>query len=197
MKTMCARPTPILSAFLTVLFCTLSLASASAAPVIQSAAFAGKQLTIKGSGLSGTTVTVSFNGQSLPIVSDTSTKIIATLTTAPAPGTYRTVVKVDTTSTAAYVSISPAVLSGAVNSDGTTFLGHGFTSSKTGTGTYELKFPAGTFNGVTFPVPVFMPEGGVTVTGLSAISFSGDGSATLDVLFSGDTFFSFNVAQSR
>ena len=198
MKTMCARPTPVLFGASLLLFCTLSLASASAAPVIQSAAFAGGQLTIKGSGLSGTTVTVSFSGKSLPIVSNTSTKIVATLTPAPVTGSYRAVVKVDTASTAAYVSISPAVISGEVTSNGAAFVGTGYTSVRNSTGNYTLNFPAGTFNGSTSPIPVVTPlSDGVTASSTESVSYSGDGSASINVTFTNDTSFFFIVAQSR
>jgi hypothetical protein len=79
-----------------------------AAPVINSTTVAGNQLTISGTGLSGTPLTVRLNGTTLTIVSSSATQIVANLGKLPAPGTYRLVVRAGTPSTVAYVGISAA-----------------------------------------------------------------------------------------
>lgn len=79
-----------------------------AAPVINGTIVAGNQITITGTGFSGTPVTVGFDGMPVTIVTNSATQIVATLSKVPAPGSYRLVVKSGTVSTVAYVAISAA-----------------------------------------------------------------------------------------
>jgi len=83
-------------------------AAAASANTINSTTVSGNQLTITGTGFSGTPLTVIFNGKSIPIVSSSATQIVATLNLIPVPGSYRLVVRAGTTSTFAYVT-APAI----------------------------------------------------------------------------------------
>lgn len=88
------------------------LAAVASASVINSTTISGNQLTITGAGFSGTPVKVTFNGQSIPIVSSSATQIVATVSPAPGFGTYRLVVKAGTITTTAYVTVpaSPVIV---------------------------------------------------------------------------------------
>jgi hypothetical protein len=88
------------------------LAAVASASVINSTTISGTQLTIIGSGFSGTPVKVTFNGQNIPIASSSSTQIVATVSPVPTFGTYRLLVKAGTSSTTAYVTVpaSPATV---------------------------------------------------------------------------------------
>lgn len=48
----------------------------------------------------------------------------------------------------------PRSISGLVESDGSAGSGSGFTTQHLGTGSYAITFPAGTWNGTTWPLPV-------------------------------------------
>ena len=78
------------------------------AAVINGTTVAGNQLTITGTGFSGTPLTVILNAQTLTVVSSTSTHIVATLAPIPAPGSYRLVVKAGSASATSYVAIPAA-----------------------------------------------------------------------------------------
>jgi hypothetical protein len=87
----------------------LSMLAASAfanATVINGTTVAGNQLTITGTGFSATPLLVTFNGQKLTVVSDTASRIVAAMSTIPAPGTYRLVVKAGSGSATAYASVA-------------------------------------------------------------------------------------------
>ncbi len=85
---------------------SLLLASTALASTVNSLAVAANQLTIAGSGFSGTPVTVILGGHSLPIVSRSPTTIVAVLSPVPAPGSYRVVVKTGSVSTSGFITIS-------------------------------------------------------------------------------------------
>jgi hypothetical protein len=80
----------------------------AATPTVNSSTIAGNQLTITGTGFSGTPLKVTFNGQSTSIVSSSSTQIVATVNPVPAYGSYRLVVKAGSSSTTAYVTVPAA-----------------------------------------------------------------------------------------
>ena len=63
----------------------LLLAIQATAAVVNGTTVSGNQLTITGSGLLGTPVTVTLNGRQLDVVSDKSTQIVATLNPVPLP----------------------------------------------------------------------------------------------------------------
>jgi len=86
----------------------LFASSFASAAVINGTTIAGAQLTITGSGFTGTPLAVTLDGTKLSVVSSTSTQIIATLNPIPSPGTYRLVVKAGIASTFSYVAISAA-----------------------------------------------------------------------------------------
>jgi hypothetical protein len=91
-----------------VLVLLFLLPAVAPASVINSTTISGSQLTITGTGFSGTPLTVIFNGKNIPIVSSSATQIVATLNPLPAPGSYRLVVKTGSASTFAYVT-APAI----------------------------------------------------------------------------------------
>lgn len=98
-------------------------------------------------------------------------------------------------------------IGGEIGSDGTVGAGSGFTATRTGTGQYTITFPAGTWNGKTFPILTVTPfavDGGIVIPVIRTVSASGDGSATFQILLSdtapGQTFqdnsFEFIAVQS-
>ncbi|MGA8152754.1 MAG: IPT/TIG domain-containing protein [Terriglobales bacterium] len=91
-----------------VLAIMVGVAPVASACTINSVTIAGNQLTITGTGFAGTPLAAIFNTKSIPIVSSSATKIVATLNPVPAPGSYRLVVNSGTASTFSYVSISSA-----------------------------------------------------------------------------------------
>jgi hypothetical protein len=128
------------------------IATFASAAVINSTTVAGNQLTITGTGFSGTPLTVTFNGQQLTLVSSTPTQIVATLNPVPPPGTYRLVVRAGKPAATSYVAISAApnivaqvALTGQTAPIPTTTL---FTPSATGM--YRLS----TYGTITNPVAV-------------------------------------------
>lgn len=82
------------------------LAAAASASVINNATISGNQLTITGAGFSNSPLTVTFNGKLMPIVTNSATQIVATLSPVPLSGTYRLVVKSGGASATAYVTAS-------------------------------------------------------------------------------------------
>jgi len=88
---------------LTILLLTAATVSAS---TINGTTLSGKQLTITGTGFSDTALTVTFDGKKISVVSNTATRIVATLPSIPAPGSYRLVVMSGTASTFSYVAVS-------------------------------------------------------------------------------------------
>jgi len=88
---------------LTILLLTAATVSAS---TINGTTLSGRQLTITGIGFSETPLTVTFDGNQIPVVSSTATQIVATLKSIPAPGSYQLVVTSGTASTSSYVAIS-------------------------------------------------------------------------------------------
>jgi hypothetical protein len=78
--------------------------------MINSATAIGPQLTITGTGFSGTSASVVLNGSQIPVVSITPTQIVATINPLPPAGTYRVVVKSGTSAAVAvYVTLSNVV----------------------------------------------------------------------------------------
>jgi hypothetical protein len=80
-------------------------------------------------------------------------------------------------------------IGGTLNIDGTVRNGSGFTSSRTGTGTYTISFPAGTWtaNATTVPTITVTPliNGGlVVVPVIAGENASADGSATFTIALS-------------
>jgi len=83
-----------------LLLCSLSLGI-----TVNSTVVSGSQLTITGTGFTGTLM-VLLNAQKLTIVSSTSTQIVATLNSIPIPGAYRLIVKSGTASAPFVVTVS-------------------------------------------------------------------------------------------
>jgi hypothetical protein len=75
------------------------------AVVINGTTVAGNQITITGTGFTGT-LTVALAGTKLAVVSSTATQIVATMNPVPPAGTYRLVVKAGNASGNAYIGIS-------------------------------------------------------------------------------------------
>jgi hypothetical protein len=81
-------------------------------------------------------------------------------------------------------------IGGTLNVDGTVRNGSGFTASHTGTGTYTISFPAGTWtvNATTVPTMTVTPfgaNGGVVVVPIVAsVNALSDGSATFTIVLS-------------
>jgi hypothetical protein len=78
-------------------------------------------------------------------------------------------------------------IGGAVLANGTVAAGSGFTVTRTGTGTYTITFPAGTWNGRTGPVMTVTGFGinGAVVDPVIASEVAGaDGSATFNIILS-------------
>jgi hypothetical protein len=76
-------------------------------------------------------------------------------------------------------------ISGLVGVRGATLFGKGFTVRRTAVGNYTLTFPAGTWR--TFPAVVVTPQGlvGVSlVANLGTMTFTGNGSATIEISLS-------------
>jgi hypothetical protein len=77
-------------------------------------------------------------------------------------------------------------IGGTLNSDGTVRNGSGFTSSRTGTGTYTISFPAGTWtvNATTIPTISVTPQinaGVIVVPVVAGENALTDGSATVTI----------------
>ncbi len=72
---------------------------------IYSAVAVGPQLTITGTGFSGT-LSITFNGSHIVVDSSTTTQIVATINPLPPAGTYRVVVRAGTASDTVYVTLS-------------------------------------------------------------------------------------------
>jgi hypothetical protein len=89
----------------TLIALLLLVVSPAFAALVNGTTVSGNQLTILGTGFAATPLTVSLNGVKLSVVSNTATKIVATLNPVPPPGTYRLVVKAGTASTTADVGI--------------------------------------------------------------------------------------------
>src|SRR5581483_672414 len=79
------------------------------AMTINSAVMVGSQLTITGTGFSGTPISVIFNGSQATVDSSSTTQIVVTINPLPPPGTYRVVVKAGKTASLAYVTLSNVV----------------------------------------------------------------------------------------
>jgi len=85
-----------------------------------------------------------------------------------------------------------STVSGLVLSDGTIQVGGHFTVQHTGTGSYLITFPSGTFSSGSWSI---VASGiGHTLSALNGSEFGGGGNVTLS--FSGDTAFSFIAAGS-
>ncbi len=105
------RRTPAIAKIATtarVLVLLLVVPAFANAAVINGTTVVGNRLTITGTGFSGTPLTVTFNAQTLAIVSSTPTHIVATLAPIPAPGSYRLIVKAGNASATSYVAIPAA-----------------------------------------------------------------------------------------
>ncbi len=90
---------------------------------------------------------------------------------------------------------------GAVNPDGTS-QGGGFSSTRTGSGSYTIVFPAGSFPPSSvgrFPFIVAMPVSVSTITVLNnqGHTILADGSSYFTITFTGDTLFNFIVAPGQ
>ena len=94
--------------FVSIVFAMLIPAIAAASVVINSTNVAGSELTISGTGFSGTPLSVTFNGVAISIVSSSSTQIVAALNTVPAPGSYRVGVKAGKAAASAYAAVDRA-----------------------------------------------------------------------------------------
>jgi hypothetical protein len=96
------------------LACFSVVALPLSAMTINNTTIGANQITINGSGFTGTPLSVTFNGASLSIVSSSASQIVATVNPLPATGTYRLVVKAGSASSTIYVNVpSPAVLIGS------------------------------------------------------------------------------------
>lgn len=96
----------ILSAVL-IICGAIVLSGPALAATINSTTALGNQVTIGGTGFTGT-LSVTLNNQQLTIVSSTSTKIVATMNPVFAAGSYRLVLKTGSTSTTGSVTIPPS-----------------------------------------------------------------------------------------
>jgi hypothetical protein len=74
------------------------------APIINAVTISNNQLRIVGTGFTGKTA-VSFNGKSIPVVNPTTSQLVATLDSAPDPGTYRLVVGYGNSAAVSYVTV--------------------------------------------------------------------------------------------
>jgi len=84
-------------------------------------------------------------------------------------------------------------VSGIVNADGSNYYGNAYTPSHVSTGTYQIQTSGGLFTAGCVPMAVGLGYG-QTFAGF-AENINSDGSVTLTLYFTGDTFFDFNCAQ--
>ena len=90
-------------------------------------------------------------------------------------------------------------ISGNIHPDGSIGGGTGFTCVRLGTGTYEVTFPASTWNGKTFPIVIVTPIFCTPPVNLRVVGYAagGDGSLVVDFDNAGvDVNFFFVVTQS-
>ena len=73
-------------------------------------------------------------------------------------------------------------VSGNIHPDGSVGGGTGFTCVRLGIGTYEVTFPAGTWNGKTLPIVVATPVFSTPPVNLRVVGYAagGDGSLVVD-----------------
>jgi hypothetical protein len=96
----------LLSAIL-IICGAIALSGWALAATINSTTVLGSQVTIGGTGFTGS-LSVTLNNQKLAIASSTSTKIVATMNPVFAAGSYRLVLKTGSTSTTGTVTIPPS-----------------------------------------------------------------------------------------
>lgn len=171
---------------------------------IESLKIAANQLTIDGEFETGS-VTVRFGSRSLPIVAKSSTQIVATLNPVPAIGTYRVTVTDGKESATADATITPKILVGKVEADGSYVAGSGYTVVHPFAGRYSVTFPAGTFqvgNPYVFPAllvkSIFGTSNGTPlVANVFYYIIRGDQSGQFDVDFASlDAPFFFTITQT-
>lgn len=177
-------------------------------PVIQQVQVTPTQLIISGTSFGTTPPTVTVCGAPATVLTSSNTKVTASLpSSAKAPGNCLLTLEnksiflpelFGTVTFSVTIPTSQKAIAGNIHPDGTVGSGSGFTSSHLGAGTYQIVFPAGTWNGTTFPVvivsPVFGPAPNLAEVGYSVL---GDGSLTIDVSNGGVNInFFFIVMQS-
>jgi len=198
----CARLTilPVtLAASIAVLAPTAEAGAAANSVTIDSATIAANHLTLKGDFGTGT-VSVLLASAFLPVVSSNPTQIVATLNPVPPVGTYRVSLQVDNKSATAFASVSPTILQGFVDNDGSVSSSEGVTVVHAFTGNYRINFPAGTFqigSPYLFPVLAVKPLFGLTPANVVLYVINGDQSGRFIVDFGGvDTLFTFTLIQT-
>jgi len=194
-----------LTLFASVALLLISGGESQAAPVntgtIDSVTIAANQLILTGDFGTGA-VTVLLASQSLPIVSSNPIEIVATLNPVPSVGTYRVFLQVDNKTATAYASVSPKILQGFVNPDGSVSPGtsspvtvvHAFA------GNYEVEFPEGTFqigSPYLFPVLAVKPLYGLAPANVTTYFITAKQAGAFIVDFGGvDTLFTFTMIQT-
>jgi len=184
------------------------LADNGPAPVIQKVQVTPTQLIVSGTSFGAIPPTVTVCGAPATVGTSTETTVTVSLpSAAQTPGTcLLTLVNNSTNGDEAMRTVTFSVtiptsqkaIAGNIHPDGGIGSGSGFTSTYLGPGHYQIVFPAGTWNGTTFPVvlvgPVFGPAPNLGETSYFA---GGDGSLTIQVYNNGvDINFFFIVMQS-
>jgi hypothetical protein len=178
-----------------------SYAATTNTVTIESATIAANELTLTGDFGTGA-VSMLLAAQSLPIVSSSPTEIVATLNPVPAVGTYRVLLQVGNKSATAYASVSPKIIQGFVNPDGSVSPGTSspITVVHAFAGNYRVEFPAGTFQiGSPYLAPVLAvkPLFGLAPANVVYYFINGDQSGSFIVDFGGiDTLFTFTMIQT-
>jgi hypothetical protein len=186
-------------ALATFLFAAAHTASPDANTIaVDSITIAANQLTLKGVfGLGAATVLLGAN--SLPVVSSSSSEVVATLNPVPHIGTYRVTLTVGNKSATVFAAVSAKILEGLVGADGS-ISGSGFAASHPFAGHYQVTFPAGTFqigSPYVFPPVLVTPLFSAAIPNVTSYFIHGDQSGVFDVDFAGiDTAFSFNLTQT-
>jgi hypothetical protein len=166
---------------------------------IDALTIAANQLTLRGTFGSGV-INVLLGSTPLPVVSSSSTQIVAGLSPVPAIGTYRLTLTIGNKTTTAYASVSAKILEGIVNADGAVGSGNGFSVVHAFSGNYRINFPTGTFqigSPYVFPTLVVAPLFSLATANITFYVINGDQSGSFIVDFAGtDTVFSFNLTQT-
>ena len=200
MKNLTARVCAVLLV-LAALYCGIREANAAGNSISIDAMFlGGNQLRLRGDFGTASKITVLLASTPLVVVSASAPEIVATLNPVPPLGTYRVDVTVDNKTAFAYLTVSPKILQGFVNVDGSVAPGSAFTAVHTSSGHYRIEFPAGTFQigaPYNFPVLTVHPVFGTTPANVTVYAINGDQSGRFEVDFGGiDTLFSFTVVQT-
>jgi hypothetical protein len=169
---------------------------------VYSASITGNTITIKGDFVvySAGDCEVALNNVALRVTSCTSSQMVAQLQTMPPVGTYELWTYDDYGDGYTEVTVSPKIVEGWVNSNGTVGSGSGFMVKRNSVGNYTVSWSPNTFfagSGSIAPPVLVRSTYGNSLGNIWYIWYAGDGSGNFTVDFGGvDTYFNFNLTQT-